>query len=155
MTHELTKGLYQCGLGELQDLANKVRPDIIVSLNQRDEFWPADRIPTAPMNIAWPINDRDELPDTDMLFDLVEFLAQQIQSHKKVIIHCAAGLNRSGLLAAEVFKILLLFHGEFKTGREVIAMMRDKRGEPLVLCNPTFAAFVSRNDPVPFLEIVK
>lgn len=153
MTHKLTDNLYQCGLDHLQDLANRVKPDIIVSLNQQGEFFPADRIPKAPMNIAWPINDSEELPDLDTLNALTDFLAAAIEDgQKKVIIHCAGGLNRSGLLAAEV--LMQLFGGSL-TGKEAISLMRDQREEPLVLCNPTFAAYVRRGDPVPFLEIVK
>lgn len=53
------------------------------------------------------------------------------------LVHCQAGLNRSGLVAA-----LALIRGpEQMTGAQAIHWLRAKRS-PAVLCNPAFEEFV-------------
>jgi hypothetical protein len=49
----------------------------------------------------------------------------------KTLVHCQAGLNRSGLVAA----LALVKMGH--TAREAIDLLREKRS-PVVLCNATF-----------------
>jgi protein-tyrosine phosphatase len=49
----------------------------------------------------------------------------------KTLVHCQAGLNRSGLVAA----VTLMKQG--KTAQEAIDLLRKTRS-PLVLCNQTF-----------------
>lgn len=51
------------------------------------------------------------------------------------LIHCQAGLNRSGLLAA----LVLMERG--RSADEAIALLREKRS-PAVLCNPMFEQFL-------------
>lgn len=49
----------------------------------------------------------------------------------KTLVHCQAGLNRSGLVAA----VALMKMG--RTAEEAITLLRDSRS-PMVLCNDTF-----------------
>jgi protein-tyrosine phosphatase len=51
------------------------------------------------------------------------------------LIHCQAGLNRSGLVAA----LTLMKMG--RTAKDAIALLRKKRS-PFVLCNPSFEAWL-------------
>lgn len=53
------------------------------------------------------------------------------------LVHCQAGLNRSGLVAA----LVLVKGGFVANGAEAIALLREKRS-PAVLCNPTFERYV-------------
>lgn len=52
------------------------------------------------------------------------------------LVHCQAGLNRSGLVAAVV-----LMRGWNMTADEAITMLRAKRS-PAVLCNPAFDEYL-------------
>lgn len=52
------------------------------------------------------------------------------------LVHCQAGLNRSGLIVATA----LVRSGDYMPS-EAIALLREKRS-PAVLCNPTFERFV-------------
>lgn len=61
-------------------------------------------------------------------------LAHWVQARRAtgpVLVHCQAGLNRSGRLAA----VVLMLDG--LTADEAIATLREKRS-PAVLCNPAF-----------------
>lgn len=53
------------------------------------------------------------------------------------LVHCQAGLNRSGLLAAYTLTDMGI------EGRVAIKMLRDKRS-PAVLCNKSFERFILR-----------
>lgn len=53
----------------------------------------------------------------------------------KVLIHCQAGLNRSGLTAA------LVLMADGYTADDAIRLLRDKRS-PVVLCNQAFERFL-------------
>lgn len=50
------------------------------------------------------------------------------------LVHCQAGLNRSGLIAG----VGLLLLGEARTGAEAVKTLRERRS-PAVLCNQRFA----------------
>ena len=66
--------------------------------------------------------------------DIVSSIAQLVYSLKQrgpVLIHCQAGLNRSGLVAG---KVLMM---EGYSADEAIKVLREKRS-PAVLCNPAF-----------------
>lgn len=56
--------------------------------------------------------------------------------HGKVLVHCQAGLNRSGLLTARV--LTLMGH----SGPEAISILRERRS-PLVLCNEAFENWIA------------
>lgn len=63
--------------------------------------------------------------------ELAEGLAERLRQGQTVLVHCQAGLNRSGLLAAATLKKL------GRTGQEAIDLLRESRS-PLVLCNEAF-----------------
>lgn len=66
-------------------------------------------------------------------FEVLE-LAEWVRSERErgpVLVHCQAGLNRSGRVAA----VVLMLDG--LTADEAITTLRDKRS-PAVLCNPAF-----------------
>ena len=53
------------------------------------------------------------------------------------LVHCQAGLNRSGLLAAYTLTDMGV------EGKEAVKVLREKRS-PAVLCNTSFEAFILR-----------
>lgn len=76
----------------------------------------------------------------DQTFEQVDELAHEVvallEAGKTVLIHCQAGLNRSGLLTARV--LTLMGH----TPAEAIGMLRSARS-PLVLCNEAFENWIA------------
>jgi protein-tyrosine phosphatase len=74
----------------------------------------------------------------DQSFDQVEGIAEWVKDCCELgptLVHCQAGLNRSGLVAARV----LMLQG--KTGKEAIDILRSTRS-PAVLCNYTFEKYI-------------
>lgn len=67
---------------------------------------------------------------SNKLVDLMH-LANQSIMRPRVLVHCQAGLNRSGIVAA----LALMKNG--RTAREAIGLLREKRDEG-VLCNHFF-----------------
>lgn len=67
--------------------------------------------------------------------ELAGVLADKIKNGKRVLVHCQAGLNRSGLIAA--LTLIELGH----TPVEAIDLLRESRS-PLVLSNEAFEDYV-------------
>jgi hypothetical protein len=74
--------------------------------------------------------DAGTIPDPDLLHSLAGFVASLI-GQGKTLVHCQAGLNRSGLIGA----LALVKMG--RTPSEAIALLRERRHR-VVLCNATF-----------------
>lgn len=88
--------------------------------------------------------ERDEVRMYDSLdqgFEQVEQLAEgvaeRLSDGQTVLVHCQAGLNRSGLLAATT---LVQHRGH--TPASAIGLLRSRRS-PLVLCNEAFENFIA------------
>lgn len=58
-----------------------------------------------------------------------------------VLVHCQAGLNRSGLVVARA----LLLAGDAANGKTAIELLRAARS-PAVLCNPAFEKWIIDHD---------
>lgn len=71
----------------------------------------------------------------DQVTSLANQVIDQLEAGRNVLVHCQAGLNRSGLLAARV----LTLRGY--TGDEAVEKLRAQRS-PMVLCNPTFESYI-------------
>jgi protein-tyrosine phosphatase len=74
----------------------------------------------------------------DQSLDEVEELARQVVGcveRGKTLVHCQAGLNRSGLVTARALMLM------GRSAREAIDLLREKRC-PLVLCNEAFEAWL-------------
>lgn len=74
--------------------------------------------------------------------EMVDAIAKRVAGWLKdgpVLVHCQAGLNRSGLVAARA-----LMHGG-KTADEAITLLRKR--SPVVLCNQAFETWL-RETPV-------
>lgn len=78
--------------------------------------------------------DSADIPDREDLDALVE-IVQRETAKGKTLVHCQAGLNRSGLICA-----LALVRQGWPVTR-ALALLRTRRCS-LVLCNPAFEAYV-------------
>lgn len=119
---EILPGLWQGGCIDGVRLADDF--DLVVSLYPWQEF----KLGPNTAIISREAYDADEVPDVE---DLVEAAFTAWKGGKKVLIHCQAGLNRSGLVAAQV----LMRYG--CSPSDAISLLREKRS-PVVLCNRAF-----------------
>jgi hypothetical protein len=119
---EVLPGLWQGGC--LNGVELPPHFDLVVSL------YPWEQYALAPRTRRLEIKayDAAEVPD---LAEAVNAAYDAWKLGEDVLIHCQAGLNRSGLVAAQV----LMRDGY--TAQDAIAKLRDSRC-PLVLCNQPF-----------------
>jgi hypothetical protein len=78
--------------------------------------------------------DSSDIFDDESLNALADEAYAMVQDGQ-TLIHCQAGLNRSGLLASLVLRRM------GHTSAEAIKMLRDARS-PMVLCNETFENYL-------------
>lgn len=81
------------------------------------------------------MHDSDE-QDLSGIDELAEWVNRR-RELGPVLVHCQAGLNRSGIVVARA----LMLNGDVNTGQEAINLLREKRSFA-VLSNPTFAEWV-------------
>lgn len=78
--------------------------------------------------------DSAQMPDVTIIDGMADQIIQSLL-RGKTLVHCQAGLNRSGLLCA----IVLMKLG--KTPVKALALLRKKRHQ-VVLCNETFESWI-------------
>jgi Cyclin-dependent kinase inhibitor 3 (CDKN3) len=97
------------------------------------------------MHLHWPIDDGYLMPDTATATALGELAATAVRHELKTLIHCYAGLNRSGLITA--LALIALGHEP----RAAIALIRERRSAH-ALFNRTFARWLLRDEkPIQYL----
>jgi protein-tyrosine phosphatase len=84
---------------------------------------------TTRVELRW--YDFAEMPDMGQLNEAVDTVHKFTQQGK-TLVHCQAGLNRSGLVAA----LYLIRYQDF-TPQDAVALLREQRS-PMALCNETF-----------------
>jgi protein-tyrosine phosphatase len=94
--------------------------------------------------MVYPMQDGEGLPPERDLMLLADFVAKQVKQGKNVLVHCGAGLNRSGLVTTYA---LLKLRPEL-SGREAVDIVRKQRG-PLAICNPWFERWLVDSFPKP------
>ena len=108
------------------------RFDDVVSLTIEDV--PGVRLQVGGLRMHVPIWD-DEMVDPTGVRAAALTVAERVTAGKRVLVHCSAGLNRSGVVAARA----LMFMG--MPVAEAIARVRSARG-PYALSNPDFVAWL-------------
>lgn len=101
--------------------------DYVVSLYP----WGKWGIGENTQRIEWEMFD-----SVEQALDAVDERAETVNTLRamgKTLVHCQAGLNRSGIITARA----LMLGPEKLTAREAIDLLREKRSE-LVLCNEQF-----------------
>lgn len=137
---EILPGLWMTGSAHLVQEIGRLGMDVVVNLSQYpDDFWK-----TLPgwdgLYLWWPIDDAD-IPDPNQLATVTALvqtaLVRGTRTHTSgsVLVHCDAGVNRSGLVCALVASRVL-----GTSGAEAVALVRQKR--PGSLTNPAFVAFL-------------
>lgn len=89
----------------------------------------------------WDIPDAEMPDDLGRLNALVTQVCRTHALGGKVLIHCNAGVNRSGLVTALVVRQL-----KGLTGTEAIDLVRSKRPKgpfPNIICNPHFESYLN------------
>lgn len=119
---EVLPGLWQGGCRGGVRLPDEF--DLVVSL------YPWEKYALGPTTERIEITayDSTDVPDVSTAVDVAHAAWKR---GERVLIHCQAGLNRSGLVAAQV----LMRDGV--TAAQAISLLREKRC-PLVLCNAAF-----------------
>lgn len=123
---QISPGFYQGGCEQ-----GLILPDVIehvVSLYKWERYIRHDSVKTFREVTMYDSNDG---PDQDNILELAT-LVNECRAKGPTLVHCQAGLNRSGLVAARA----LMLDG--LTADEAIEMLRASRS-PAVLCNQTFA----------------
>lgn len=102
--------------------------DLVVSLYP----WEKYTIPQQTQRVEVPLYDAAEVPDETRLITIADAVNTARAAGARVLVHCQAGLNRSGLITA----LALIRSGDF-TPAAAIARLRELRHE-VVLCNSAF-----------------
>lgn len=127
--------LWQCGDYEIEDLIETVKPGAVINLTM--DYHP-DRAKFRGCYVHWGFED-GPLPDIQTLEGMVQFVTGLVWDDIRVVVHCNAGLNRSGLVVGRVMQELQEFTG--LTAENIIAHLRICR-DPYALCNDTFANYI-------------
>jgi protein-tyrosine phosphatase len=98
-------------------------------------LYPWERYETGPFTTLVEVRMYDS---ADQAMDQVDEIAAKVVEYAaegKTLVHCQAGLNRSGLIAARA--LMLMGH----SAADAIALLRERRC-PMVLCNEAFEAWL-------------
>lgn len=107
--------------------------NVVVNLSEHEDH--IDITSLADEYLHWPIED-GPLPDLRTLWRMVDWVVGAVENGRRVLVHCDAGLNRSGLVCALVVKDLLHLSGSAAVGH--IRLHRDA----YALCNDTFVEYI-------------
>ena len=130
MLTELIEGLYQSGF---PDFEGAIKNDIklIIYLGKTQINLPEDITPGEDFYyIWWPFVD-GPVPDTRILERLTDIAVEFLKREEKVLISCAAGINRSNLLSC---LIMMKFFG--MSAKDAIEHIRQKN--PFALVNDNY-----------------
>lgn len=132
---EIHPGLWQGGLPE-DWFEAWAQFDVVVSLCAGPRVIP---LPPGRLRVLWYIDDWEVPEDVEQLWRLVRLIAGEVDAGKKVLVHCAAGLNRSGFVTALAYRELAKCSG-------TEAEDRVKALRPGALLNPYYTTFLHKLD---------
>jgi hypothetical protein len=84
--------------------------------------------------LFWPILDLPFLPDLQGLLMVCSFGKSVLDYHRRLLVHCRCGLNRSGLVCGRIMALKGLH------GPEILRKITEK--VPGALWNPIFREYV-------------
>lgn len=120
---EIVPGIWQSGIPEPGE-----RWDAVIDLHGGES-----PLTDVDFYVHWLIED-GPAPDFVMLVALADLVEDLRRAGKRVLVHCAAGINRSGLVSAAA-----LIRGGYDA-EEAIDMVREARSG--ALNNPEFVALL-------------
>lgn len=88
--------------------------------------------------LYWPIEDKQEMPEEDVVRSIARFVSILLDRDKEVLVHCRSGHNRSGLVCART----LIERG--MEPDEAIERVRSGRADGHALTNETFVDWLKR-----------
>lgn len=99
--------------------------------------WPAypPVFPEGHIYMRWKIEDGD-VPDRALIKNIGDFGASLLIGKRNVLVHCAAGQNRSALITASIFHSLY----PQVTGEQIYHLIKERN--PMALTNYVFRNFV-------------
>lgn len=103
----------------------------VVSLYPWEQYEVGHRLKS--YSLQW-LYDSEELPDRRRLWAIARFSSACVEDGP-TLVHCQAGLNRSGLIGA----LVLMLRG--RRPQAAIDFLREQRS-PAVLCNQAFEAWL-------------
>ena len=110
--------------------------DVVISLYSREGFGPDEGVEHHTHTM---IDGALDPADHERIHELADVAAAAVRDDKKVLVRCAAGMNRSGLVAGlAMMKLGWTFD-------EALTKMRAVRG-PYVLFNDDFRAFLAAEE---------
>jgi protein-tyrosine phosphatase len=105
----------------------------------------SDGEPQFRAHLRIPLSDWDQELDDPLKADMVRTaaatVAHALQDGRRVLVHCGAGLNRSGVVTARAMMYLGIYPDQ------AIAIMREARS-PDVLFNQGFVRWLNRESGV-------
>lgn len=96
--------------------------------------WERYALAAGTERVEFEFLDAATVPDERALYNAAE-LARDLASKGQTLVHCQAGLNRSGLVAG----LALVLDGY--AAHDAVDLLRRRRS-PAVLCNPVFEAWL-------------
>lgn len=126
---EILPGFYQGGCEQGLILPRSI--EHVISLYQWERYIRHDGVKTFREVKMYDSNDG---PDYDNVVELAT-LVNECRKQGSTLVHCQAGLNRSGLIAG----LALVLEG--MSPEQAIKTLRESRS-PAVLCNQTFESWL-------------
>ena len=128
---EITPGFYQGGCENGLVIPENI--EYVISLYKWERY---KKPATVKAFFEYTMLDSLDVAGRDEIVEIAT-LVNQCRKQGPTLVHCQAGLNRSGLIAATA----MILDG--LTPKEAITTLREGRS-PAVLCNPAFEEFVLR-----------
>lgn len=91
--------------------------------------------------VYWPIEDKEEMPEEDVVRSIAKFVAELLERDKEVLVHCRSGHNRSGLVCART----LIERGS--EPQDAIERVRSGRSDGHALTNRAFVEWLESERP--------
>lgn len=126
---EIVPGFYQGGCEQGLILPENI--EHVVSLYAWERYIRGPQVKTFREVVMYDSNDGPEYENVVELATLVN----ECRAKGPTLVHCQAGLNRSGLIAGAALVL------EGLTPEKAIATLRESRS-PAVLCNKTFESWL-------------
>jgi protein-tyrosine phosphatase len=134
---EIEPGFWQGGCRDGVSLAGKFKH--VISLYPWEKYRAGTRGEELDSFVAVRLYDGPTVPDEGQLYSLAHWI-NNCRSHGPTLVHCQAGLNRSGLLAG-----LSLVVAGMKPSQAILKLREGR--SPAVLCNQKFADWLRLQRP--------
>jgi len=131
---EIIPGLYQSSKFNPKDFSTLRRLNITAIIDLQGEPDALPKVVPPELFYYWPIHDDNYLPPLKELDAAAQWGVDRIMENRKLLVHCTAGHNRSGLVNGVIMNKLGF------SGERASAIIRNKM--PGSLANPVFREYV-------------